>query len=877
MSVINFLRNLLRRDHVERDLDDELRATFDLLVEEKMRDGLSPEAARRAAGAELGSTAAIKDNVRDVRAGAFVDTLLQDVRFGARLLRRNPLFASTAALSLAIGIGATTTIFTVADALLFRAPAGVREANRLVDVGLSAQGLRLGTVSYRNYFDLRQRASTLSGAYAYSVMPSPMSLAAGNGAERIYGDSVSSNFFEVLGVRPAAGRLFDESEREAVVVISHRFWTRRFQQDPSVVGRMVQLNGKPCTVVGVAGEGFQGTTVRSPDAWVPIDVRTSPELLNRVGTSLLMGARLKPGISIGEATAELDTLSRALEQEYPDANRGKRFRAAALSPTPDLRGPLAAFLALLLGIVSIVLAVACTNLTGVLLARGSVRRREIAMRLAIGAGRARLVRQLLVETMLLFVLGGAAGVLLARWMTTALVLLLPALPVPIDVSLALDGRALAFTAGLSFVTAVLSGLVPALQASKVDLVSAMREDGLRRIGRMRLRNTFVVVQVALSLVLVVVGSLFVRALDRVASLDPGFNPQDVQLAELDLSLAGYTAVTGRIFASELVERLRGLPDVAAATLASTPPGSFEGLGLGIADATTSPADSSSFLGAAGNIVEPGYFSTLEIAIMAGRDFTAADRVGSEPVAIVSEATARRLWPGRDAVGQYLLTSDMPATEPRQRMLVVGVARDVTYNSLVDGTRELFVYVPLQQAYMSRISIVVRTRPGRKLGTQIAALVGSMNPGLPIVSAGSLAERIVVGWTPQRIAASLSGSLGVVGLLLSAIGIYGITAYAVATRTREIGIRVALGARRANVVRLVIRNGMSLVAIGSVIGLMIAAAASHLMSGLLFGIPSIDPVSFGGTVLMFGLTGLAACYVPVRRATRVDVTQALRAE
>jgi predicted permease len=708
-------------------------------------------------------------------------------------------------------------------------------------------------------------------------MPAPMSLAGSRGVERIYADSVTSNFFDVLGVRPAAGRLFDDSDRAAVVVISHRFWTRRFQSDPGVVGRAVQLNGAPRVVVGVAAEGFQGTTIRAPDVWVPFDVRTSPGLLERAGASLLLGGRLQPTASIGEATAELDTISRALEQEYPDVNRGRRFRAATLSPTPDVRGPLAAFLALLLGIVSVILAVACTNLAGVLLARGSTRRREIAMRLAIGAGRGRLVRQLLVETMLLFVLGGAAGILLARWMTTALALTLPALPVPIDVSLALNGRALAFAAGLSLVAAILCGLVPATQASKVDLVSAMRDEPPRGIGRMRLRSTFVVVQVALSLVLAVVGSLFVRALDRVASLDPGFDPRDVEVAELDLGLARYNETTGRIFAAELGERLRALPGIAAASLASVPPGSFEGLGLGVASEPAATAGAPRFLGAAGNIVEPAYFHTLGIAILSGRDFNAADRSGSEPVAIVSETTARRLWPGSQAVGQYLLTSNAAFSDSRQRLLVVGVARDVRYNSLVDGSRELFVYVPFQQNYVARTSIVVRTAPGRPMRTQIAALVASMNPNLPIVSNASLEERIEAAWTPQRVAASLAGSLGLIGLLLSAIGIYGITAYTVATRTREIGIRLALGAQRSNVMSLVIRSGMSLVAIGAAIGLPIAAGASQLLSSLLVGLPSIDPVSFGGALLIFGLTGLAACYVPVRRAGAVEVVRVIRAE
>src|SRR5688572_16370167 len=293
---VSFWRNRLRRDRLDRDLDDELRATLRLLAEENERAGMAPDEALRSARLELGSVAAIKDNVRDARAGAFIDTLTQDVRYGTRLLLRNPLFALMAALSLAIGIGATTTIFTVARALLFRAPAGVADAHRLVDIGSSANGLRIGTVSYANYLDVRQRASTLSGVYAYRVLPSPMSLAGTGGAERIYGDRVTSNFFTVLGAFPAAGRLFNERDTDAVAVLSHRFWTRRFNSDPSVVGRTVHLNGRPFTVVGVASQGFQGTTIRAPDVWIPMDTPAASDPRDRASTSLLMGGRLKPGV-----------------------------------------------------------------------------------------------------------------------------------------------------------------------------------------------------------------------------------------------------------------------------------------------------------------------------------------------------------------------------------------------------------------------------------------------------------------------------------------------------------------------------------------------------------------------------------------------------
>jgi putative ABC transport system permease protein len=872
--VFSFWRNLFRRDRVERDLDDELRATVDLLVDEKMRAGLTLDEARRTARLELGGVESLKEQVRDARAGAFFDTLVQDVRYGTRLLRRNPLFALTAALSLAIGIGANTAIFTVANALLFRPPAGVAEPGRLVDIGTSYNGTGFGTTSYPNYLDIRHGVSTLSGVYAYSVMVSPMSIgSAEGGATRIFGSRVTANYFTVLGVPAAAGRLFDDSDTGSVVVLSHRFWSQRFQHDPGAVGRVVRINGEPFTIVGVAAEGFHGTTVRSSDVWLPLDTGNS-NFANRGAGLLLVGGRMVPGASVAQTAAALEILSRALERDYPEENRGVRLEVTPLSPTPGMRLPLAAFLALLVGIVSSVLVVACANLAGILLARAAGRRREIAMRLAIGATRMRLVRQLLVETTLLFVLGGAAGLLLALGMTLALASLLPALPIPVHVSFALDGRALVFTAGLALLSALASGLIPALQASRTDLLAAAKDDSPRAIGRMRLRNAFVVTQVALSILLVVIAGLFVRSLDRIATMDPGFDPRGVDVADLNLSLAGYTETTGLIFAGGLVERVRGLPGVTAATLAAVPPGAFEGLGMGITADGVAPPDGERFFGAAGNIVEPGYFATLRIPLLAGRDFNEGDREGTQPVVIVSESTARRLWPGRDAVGQYLVKPVGPTPDAIQTLLVIGVARHVAYNSLIDGARDLFVYLPLRQEYTSRISIVAR---GNGAGAQLAALVASIDPNLPIVSSGSLEDRIAVSQTPQRVVASVSGALGAVGLLLAAIGIYGITAYAVASRTREIGVRLALGARPADVMRMVLRKGMSLVVIGAVMGLVLAAASSQLLTALLFGIPPIDPVSFGGAALLFAATGLAACYVPVRRAARIDVTEALRYE
>jgi predicted permease len=575
----------------------------------------------------------------------------------------------------------------------------------------------------------------------------------------------------------------------------------------------------------------------------------------------------------------MDVIGQTLEHEYQDENRQTGLRLLASSPVPGNGGPIVAFVALLTAIVSFVLIIACANVAGVLLARATARRQEMALRLAIGAGRARLIRQLLTETVLLFVLGGTAGLVLARGMTSVLVSRLPTLPFPVALSLALDGRVIAFTVGLSLVAALLSGLAPALDASKADVLSGLKND-TPRIGRQRLRHAFVIVQVALSIVLLIGAGLFIRALHRSASINPGFDSHGVELMSIDLAQAGYTNVTGPHFARELVDRVRQLPDVQAAAIASGLPGGFE---VGRQALTVSGGSSPSrqaFVTVDWNVVEPGYFATLRTPIAAGRDFTIADRDGTQPVAIVSEAAARRFWPGQDAIGKYLSQptwGPQGPTGPMRILLVVGVARDIQSSSLIDGLAGACVYVPLQQQYVSNVTIAARTTRGQRIADELRALLTSMNPNLPILTAQTLDDSVAFGMAPQRVAASVTGSLGIVGLLLTGIGIYGVTAYAVTRRTREIGIRIALGARRADITRMILREGLSLALIGSAMGVIAAAVMSRVLAGFLFGIPPIDPIIFAGTTVLFAAISLAACYVPVRRATHGDPTQALRYE
>ena len=817
------------------------------------------------------------------------DSWLQDLRYAVRLLRRNPLFALTAVLSLAIGIGANTTIFTIANALLFKPPLGVADASRLVDVGRSQDGQGFDNGSYSNYLDIRARNTVFSGIYAYRLGPEPMSLRGKDGAERIYGEMVSTNYFNVLGTPPHIGRLFtsDDSEQPAatpLAVLSHRFWMRRFNGDPAIVGQTLVLNGRPFMVIGVTPEGFHGTTLLTSDLWVPVNMvgelasRLPPAILtSRESAWLVMGARLKPGVTVGQAQAELANIGRALEQEFPDANRGKGLRVVASSPVPGDGAPVAAFMAVLMAIVMLVLAIACANVAGVLLARATTRRREIAVRLAIGAGRGRLIRQMLVESTLLFLIGGSGGLVLARLMTGALLSLLPAVPLPIDVTLALDGRAVVFTLTLSLVAAILSGLAPAFHASRAEVVGALKSDTQGGPERIWLRHAFVVSQVALSIVLVVAAGLFARALQRASEIDPGFDPHGVELATLDLSLGGYTADTGRVFARELFRRVRETPGVQAAALSAVMPLGDRGIGLGgLAVPGVEPRNGRRFFDVDWNVITPGYFATMKMALLTGRDFSDADREGTPSVVIVNETAARQWWPRQDALGKTLLqeTGRPDAPDAVRTLTVVGVARDSKYRNLGEDPRP-FVYVPIQQQYMSRTVIAARSAHGQRLAGQLRALLASMNPNLPIVQALTFDAYSQLGLLPQRIAASVAGSLGLVGVLLAAIGIYGVTAYMVSSRTREIGIRMALGAERASVVRMVLRQGLTLTMIGAAIGLAVAAAASRLLGSLLFGVGATDPLTFIGSTLLFFVVGAAACYVPARRATAIGAMDALR--
>ena len=813
-----------------------------------------------------------------------LETAWQDVRYGLRLLRRSPLFTATAALSLAIGIGANTTVFSVVSALLLRPFPGLVEPGRLVDVGRTTNGSGFDTATYLNYQDLRARTTTLSELYAYRVEPQPISLSDGREAERIYGVPVSGNYFRALGTVPVAGRLFndldDRPNAPAVAVISYELWQRRFGGAADTVGRAVTYNSHTVTVVGITPPGFQGTTVMRADTWMPLAraAVVAPRLgadmfTNRRASWLVLGGRLKDDVSVAQANAEVSSLGQALEREYPDENRGRGYRVERSAVVPGEMQAVAGFLGVLLAIVALVLLAACVNLAGMLLARAASRRREIAVRLAIGAKRSRLVRQLITETAVLFVGGCALGLLLTRWLTGLLLAVLPTLPVPVAVDFVVDWRVAAYGVAVSFVAAILSGLVPALQASRPELVPALKSEDAGR-GRLRLRSAFIVAQVTISLVLVIAGGLFVRALGRAASIDPGFDQSNVDVITLDLSLSGYKEPDAQAFADRLRARVRAIPGVRDAAYAADLPldGGRMGLGSLRVPGRQPPNGDTSFR-TDWNAVSPDYFRTLGMALVRGRDFTDQDVTGAPGAIIINETMARSVWQTTDVLGRQFESDALGKATPI--LTVVGVAPDAQVDTL-GGRMRPMVYVAMRQRYTSRVSLLVKSASGGVI-PQVRTLVRELNPNLPVTVALPLAQVTALAVIPQRIAGAVAVSLGAVVLLLAAIGIYGVTSYSVNRRTREIGIRMALGADRASLLRLVIRQGVVLTGIGIAIGLALGAAGAQLLRSLLFGVSALDPIAFGGAAALLAAVSAAASYLPARRATRVDPMLALRAD
>jgi predicted permease len=813
-----------------------------------------------------------------------MDTLIQDVAHAFRQVRRRPVFALVAALSLAIGVGANTAIFSAVSALLLRPVPGVGDPERVVEVGRSTQGRGFDTFAYPDYEDLRDEVAAFDAAAAYNF--DEWSLSRGGEGERVTGMMVSPAYFTVLGVRPDEGRFFTPDEDAPgsvprVAVVDHRFWQERLGADPAVVGSTVRINREAFTVVGVTPPDFHGHTVGfQPEVYVPIRARAllrgADDFEARGSNWHMMIARLAPGASVDEAEAQVKGVYARLAEAYPESNRNRSGSVVELGLIPGAgRAAVSAFLFVLLGMVGLILLVTCANVAGMFIARASAREKEIAVRLALGSGRGRLVRQLVVESLVIFALGGAAGGALGVWLLgLAPVDRLP-VSIPIHLDLSPDVRVLLFGLTVTLATGLLFGLLPALQATRMDLVTSLKNDGSRHSSASKLRRVFVAGQVGFSLVLLVAGGLLLRSLQHASSVATGFDPEDRYITEVDLSLEGYSEDEGRVFQATLLERLDAVPGIVSAALAIDLPLDLSSHGMGVYPEGWTGTEGREYLDADFNIVSAGYFETVAIPVLQGRAFQADDREDAEPVAVVSRTLADRVWPGASALGRRIRVPTSDTDEAWYT--VVGVVEDVK-NQIITETPEPFLYLPLAQAYRPSVYVVVKSAGGMaRVAPLLRRTVLDVDGTLSVTPVLSLGRFTGIGVLPQRIAASITSVLGLLALLLAGIGIYGVVAVAVTQRTREIGIRMALGAGRGRVLALILRGGLALALPGLVLGGAAAMGVGYLLRFLLLGLSPVDPVALGGVSLLLLGVVLLASVVPARRAAAVHPVEALRSE
>jgi predicted permease len=809
-----------------------------------------------------------------------LESLVTDLRLTSRMLFARPLFTLIVIAALSIGVGGVATIFSRLNALVLRPLPGVTEGDRLVLLDRRSPDYSEGvSASVRFYDHLREHSRTLSGVAVWSRVP--LTLVVGQNAYGLSGNIVSSNYFDVLGVQPAMGRFFssdpqDRTSENTALILSHATWLSRFQADPEVVGRTVAVNGRPYQVIGVAPAAFRGVfTPLHVDAWVPLAAQPHVHPQRDLADQPWLWAfgRLQPGVEPQQARSELATLTSRWT-----AGGGDRFvryssiRLVPLTGLPDdARQALLGFGAVLLGAAALVLIIAASNVSTLLAMRATARRREMGIRTALGAGRGRLVRQLLTETLTLFVAGGIGGTLLAMAGTTAL----ERLPIPADQGLSLelspDARVLIFSLVVSLVVGLLFGTVPALRSAARSPVTLLRTASAGGGRRTRTASGLIVLQMALSLVLVTTAGLFVRAVLAGAAMDPGFKAEGVALASFNTQSYGMDEARGRAFYAALRQRLEASPGVASVTYADSVPLTFADSGTSVL-IDGSGADRQR-MRAGTWVVDRGYFDTLGIRLSAGRDFRPSDTSTSGEVAIVNETFGRRAWPAAspaDAVGRTFLAADRPVT-------IIGVAADSKYVTLGESPLP-FVYLPKGQHWHAGQTLFIRSAGDPSAAARLVdEAVASIDRRLPRPVVTTLAREVRISLLPQRVAAMVTGVLGAAGLVLAAIGLYGLVSYGVTLRLREIGVRLALGASPGDVVRMVLAQGLRLTAAGAVLGLVASAFATRLVRGYLLNVSAMDAVAFGGGVVVLLLVAVIAAVVPARRAGAADPLVVLRTE
>jgi len=826
-----------------------------------------------------------------------IQTLWQDLRYGLRMLWKNPGFTIAAVLTLALGIGANTAIFSLGNVFMFR-PLPVKNADRLTVVAVQYHAdADPGQLSYLDYQDFRKQNNAFTDMTFYDLSLSGLSYL--GHADRIIMAYVPSNFFTMLGLHPALGRLIapgegDEPKTGPVVVLGHSYWLRRFGGDPGVIGRSVTLDGQLVTVIGVVPKEFNGPyNIVELDAYAPIGLYDTPThssfFRDRGDTELRVLATLKPGVTTKQAQASLNVIAQRLAKEYPETNKGQIARVVPerlARPEPALESYMPLVTTVFLLMVGLVLLVACFNVANLQLARAAAREKEIAVRAAMGAGRARLIRQMFTESFLLVVVGAAGGALVGNWVIRGLDKLRPLGDLALRLAFTFDWRVFTYVAGVTLLAGIVAGLAPALRASRTHLNETLREAGRGLVGDTRrhwLRSGLVMAQVAGSLIVLVAAGLFTRSLRNAEAIDLGYDPHHVLNVSLDPSLQGYNRTRGETFFRELLRQVKALPGVESASLAFSVPLGYYGDGTSVYAEGQHQSDTRA-PGAGYNCVTPDYFSTLRMQILRGRAFTDTDTSTSQPVAIVNEAMAQQIWSHQDALGQRFRYQGArgpfgSAQQGTTWVTVVGVVRNARVQGLLDNPGSFF-YVPQTQNYRATHVLQVRTLlPPLSLRAPVEALVRELDPNLPIYDVMTMEQTVAGanGYFLFKMGAGFAASLGALGLILAVVGVYGVVSYNASQRQHEIGIRMALGAQPNSVLGLVIRQAVVLVAAGIAIGVIVTLGVNRILVSFLVGVTSYDPLTYLSVSALMLAAALLACYIPARRATKVDPLVALRHE
>jgi putative ABC transport system permease protein len=880
------LRSLFRKEQVNRELDEELRNYLEMAAEEKMRRGMSPREARRAVRLEHGHVDTTKELVRSAGWESLVDMLWQDLRYSLRGLRKNPGFTAIVVLTLALGIAANTTVLSWISATLLNPVPGAARTSDLVTIDRGDRnGYATPPFSYPDLRDLSEQTQTFSGILGYHN--DYMSLTGVAKPERIFGVLTTASYFDVLGVRPILGRTFLPEEGTphagaAVIVIGYAVWQNHFAGDPQIVGKTIQINRHSYTVIGVAPRDFTGcATGLRAELWIPLpmdrDVWGGNRIDYRGSVWLNALGKLRPGVTKNQAEAELNLLMQKIVERFPEDHRD-RSNEISLDPLWrsrfGLNGFLYKVLPMLLGLAAVLLLLACANVASLLLVRSVGRRREIAIRLGMGASTTQIIRQFLIESLLLGLLGGTAAIAIAVWTSRSLVSFFPPSNLPLTNDAHIDQRVLFVTIAVSILAAILFGILPALRSSRLPVQDVLKEEATSvslNVHKSRLLSGLVVAQISLSLVLLVCAGLFTRSLHAAQQTDPGFEASHMLLASYDLSPAGYSLETGTAFNRQVLARLSALPGVESVTLADFSPLSFSIHSdyLEIQGYVPQPHE---WMEISRAIVGPNYFRTLRTSVISGREFAESDMPDSQFVAVVNQAFVDRYWPGENAIGKQVTDNDA-------RFTVVGIARNAKYRSLTSPT-EPVIYLPIYQAFRSAKETTIHIRATGDpltIASSVEDTMHQLNPELPLFNVNPLSVTMQLGSLVGRVAATFASSFGLLAALLAAVGIYGVVAYTTRQRTREIGIRVALGAEKRGIYSLVLGQGFRLTLAGLVVGTALALAFTRLLKAQLFGVSETDALTFTSVGLLLAVVALVACHIPARRATRVDPIVALRHE